>query len=867
MDTARFPEHNETLFQYGRCSMSANAFLEIFAPVSGETVAIESVPDPVFSGKTVGDGVAIDPASRVLRAPVDGVVTQIHSARHALSVQTPSGVSVLMHIGLDTVTLKGAGFDVKVAVGQKVKKGDPLIAFDRAALERAGKNPLVAVIVTDMERVSVMTVNENRRVEAGRDVVVTAEIIGNAAVSQPDAVGVRARSWEIEIKNPSGIHARPAAVLASAAKAFSCAVEIRSNEKSANAKSVVAVMGADFRKGDRVRLFADGADAEDAMKTLIPLLESGLGEDLTRPAALSSSSVAAVKPAGGGKDGVFAGTGVSGGTAFGVAVLLNDAVFDVEESGETPDLEKKKLAAAVGEAKAQLSGVYEKTRRTAGDDKAAVFKAHLELLDDPEIVDRTNALIDRGRSAAFAWKQTADDLARGFSGMRNELLAQRAADVRDVARRVLRLLTGGGDQKIDLPDNAVVIAAELTPSDAATLDKGKVAGFATVGGGVSSHVAILARSMRLPAVAGLPESVLDIPDGAPVLLDGTAGELRLNPDERTKRDAVARRSANFEKQAAWLAEKDKPAATVDGVSIDVWGNAGSVDAARLIVEYGGGGIGLLRSEFLFAGRSDAPDEDEQESVYREIAETVGANNPVVLRTLDAGGDKPLPFLTAEREDNPFLGVRGLRLSLKNADVFETQIRAALRAAENTGLRLMFPMVTDVDEFLRAKKIVDAAREQIKTSARIAVGMMVEVPAAAVLADRFAPYVDFFSIGTNDLTQYVLAADRGNARLTGMTDGLHPAVLRLIRATVDGAEKHRKPVGVCGALAGDLAAVPALIGLGVRELSVEPPLIPAVKAKIRTLNYETCRESALRALDCETAGQARRAVASNLGGEK
>lgn len=846
--------------------MSANAFLEIFAPVSGETVAIESVPDSVFSGKTVGDGVAIDPDSRVLRAPVDGVVTQIHSARHALIVQTPSGVSVLMHIGLDTVTLNGAGFDVVAAVGQKVKKGDPLIGFDRAVLERAGKNPLVVVIVTDMERVSVMTVNENRRVEAGRDVVVAAEIVGNAAVSQSDAVGVRARSWEIEIKNPSGIHARPAAVLASAAKAFSCAVEIRSGEKSANAKSVVAVMGADFRKGDRARLFADGADAEDAMKTLIPLLESGLGEDLTRPAT-DPASFAVAKPAEGGKDGVFTGVGVSGGAVFGIAALLNDAAFDVEEFGETPDLEKKKLAAAVGEAKAQLSGVYEETRRTAGDDKAAVFKAHLELLDDPEIADRTNALIDRGRSAAFAWKQTADELARGFSGMRNELLAQRAADVRDVARRVLRLLTGGGEQKKDLPDNAVVIAAELTPSDAATLDKSKVAGFATVGGGVSSHAAILARSMRLPAVAGLPESVLDIPNGAPVLLDGTAGELRLNPDEQTKRKAVARRSVDSERQAAFLAEKDKPAVTVDGVSIDVWGNAGSVDAARRVVECGGGGIGLLRSEFLFAGRPDAPDEDEQESVYREIAETAGANNPVVLRTLDAGGDKPLPFLTAEREDNPFLGVRGLRLSLKNADVFETQVRAALRAAENTGLRLMFPMVTDVDEFLRAKKIVDDAREQIKASGRIAVGMMVEVPAAAVLADRFAPYVDFFSIGTNDLTQYVLAADRGNARLTGMTDGLHPAVLRLIRATVEGAEKHRKPVGVCGALAGDVDAVPALIGLGVRELSVEPPLIPAVKAKIRTLNFESCRKSALRALDCETAGQARRAVASNLGGEK
>lgn len=843
--------------------MSDNESLKIFAPVSGKTVAIESVPDTVFSEKTVGDGLAIAPVSSVLCAPVDGVVTQIHSARHALSVQTPSGISILMHIGLDTVMLKGDGFDVKTAVGQRVKKGDPLIAFDRAVIERAGKNSLVVLILTDMERVSAMTVNENQDVEVGRDVVVAAEI-GNAAVLLPAGGGVGARSWEIEIKNPSGIHARPAAVLANAAKAFSCAVEIVSNGKAANAKSVVAVMGADFRKGDRVRLIADGADAENAMKVLIPLVESGLGEDLTRPAVVP---VAIGQSAGGRTDGVFTGVPVSAGTALGVAVLLTDAALDVEEFGKTPSLEKKKLAAAVNEAKMQLSDVFEQTRETAGEDKAAVFKAHLELLDDPEIIEQTNALIDKGRSAAFAWQQTANALARRFSEMKNELLAQRAGDVRDVARRVLRLLTGEVEQKVALPDNAVVIAADLTPSDAVTLDKNKVVGFATVGGGASSHAAILARSMRLPAVAGLPESVLEILNGTPVLLDGTKGELRPNPDERAKRSAVARQSAERAERAKMAADRDKPAVTVDGVAIDVWGNVGSIDDARRVVEYGGRGVGLMRSEFLFAARPDAPDENEQEAVYREVAETAGIGNPVVLRTLDAGGDKPLPFLNMKKEDNPFLGVRGLRLSLRNRAFFETQIRAALRAAENTGLCLMFPMVTDVDEFLRAKEIVEGERERIKIAGRMKIGMMVEVPAAAVMADKFAPHVDFFSVGTNDLTQYVLAADRGNARLNAMTDGLHPAVLRLVRATVDGAEKYQKPVGVCGALAGDVAAVPVLIGLGVRELSVEPPLIPVVKAAIRTLNLDVCRKSALRAIDCESAAQVRHAVVSDQGGEK
>ena len=828
--------------------MIKDKILELYAPVSGKTQSIETVPDMVFAQKTIGDGVSIAPSSFVLCAPCAGTIVNIHSSKHALTMRTDQGIEILMHVGLDTVLLKGSGFDVKVSVGQTVKKGDCLISFQPEIIEKNGKSLLTEIVVANMDRTTGVTAMTNKDVTAGKDVVLTVALKKEAQIiPMPSVKGMKAESWEIEIKNPVGLHARPAAVLVNAAKRFNSEIVLFCGDKKANAKSLTAVMGLDIKNGDRVCLTAEGYDATEAMKTLIPLIETGLGEELTQPVVLSEEKSSKEQDG----ENLFFGIPASPGSAVGVAIQLQDAVFDVEEFGAPPSEEKEKLQAALTEASDELADLYEKMMKKTEAEKAAIFAAHRELLEDPELVENARALIDKGRSAAFAWQQTINKQARRFAEMKNALLAGRAADLQDVGKRVLRLLTGGAEQKICLPDNAVVIARELTPTDTTLLDKEKVAGFITVGGGASSHAAILARAMMLPAVAGVSEKVLNVLNRTPVLLNGTKGEVRLYPDEKETKAAFRHKESEHKTQAELFEKRNDPAITTDGVRLEIAGNVGSAEDANRVVSSGGEGIGLLRSEFLFLNRQEAPSEPEQAAVYGKIAEIIGKDRSVIIRTLDVGGDKELPYIREPEEANPFLGVRGLRLSLRHQALFRSQIRAILKTADKTKIRIMFPMVTTAEELKLAKQIVAEERELMNASS-VETGIMIEVPAAAMTADILASYVDFFSIGTNDLTQYTMASDRGNPLLAELSDGLHPAVLRMIQMTVEGAKKHGKWVGVCGAMAGDEKAVPVLIGLGVKELSVVPPLIPAIKAQIRSLSFEKCQDLARLVVGQESA---------------
>ncbi|MBR1945160.1 MAG: HPr family phosphocarrier protein, partial [Alphaproteobacteria bacterium] len=453
--------------------MIKDKILELYAPVSGKTQSIETVPDMVFAQKTIGDGVSINPSSFVLCAPCDGTIVNIHSSKHALTMRTEQGVEILMHVGLDTVLLKGSGFDVKVSVGQTVKKGDSLITFQPEVIEKNGKSLLTEIVVANMDKTTGITAMTNKDVTAGRDVILTVALKKDAQIiPMPSVKGMKAESWEIKIKNPVGLHARPAAVLVNSAKRFNSEIELVCGNKKANAKSLTAVMGLDIKNGALVRLTADGFDATEAMKALIPLVETGLGEELAQPVVLKEEKSAKSKD----KENLFFGIAASAGTAVGVAVQLQDAAFDVEEFGAPPSKEKEKLMSALAEASDELADLYEKTMKKDGKEKAAIFAAHQELLEDPELVENARKLIDDGRSAAFAWQQTINKQAWQFSEMKNALLAGRAADLQDVGKRVLRLLTGGAEQKICLPDNAVVITRELTPSDAVLLDREKIAG-------------------------------------------------------------------------------------------------------------------------------------------------------------------------------------------------------------------------------------------------------------------------------------------------------------------------------------------------------------------------------------------------------
>jgi phosphocarrier protein FPr len=464
-------------------------------------------------------------------------------------------------------------------------------------------------------------------------------------------------------------------------------------------------------------------------------------------------------------------------------------------------------------------------------------------------------MIDEEQGAAQAWQATIESRAKLVAGLNDPLLAARSADLHDVGYRVLRLLVGADGQGHKLPDHPVVIMAEdLAPSDTAALDKEKVLGFGTAVGGPTAHSAIIARALSLPAVVSAGEAVLDIPEGTMVILNGDTGILTLNPDEA----ALAKAKAAQEKWLAQRAAAQKmaadPAITQDGHRVEIAANIGGVADAEKAMASGAEGVGLLRTEFLFLERTEPPTEDEQFDVYRGIAEAM-QGLPVIIRTLDIGGDKPLPYIDVPPEANPFLGERGIRLCLNRPELLRQQLRAILRAAEYGQIRIMFPMVSDISEWRAARAMVEVVRAELNAPA-VELGIMIEVPSAALMADAFAPEIDFFSVGTNDLTQYTLAMDRMHPSLAGKSDGLHPAVLRLISMTVKAAHECGKWVGVCGELGADLQAGPILVGLGVDELSVTVPSIATVKANVRSMTLEEAKRLAERALKCSTAAEVR-----------
>jgi phosphoenolpyruvate-protein phosphotransferase len=835
--------------------------ITIFAPVSGQIWPLERIPDPVFAQKMVGDGLSIDPSDALLVAACDGKIVSIHAAGHAVTLLTAEGLELLMHVGIDTVALKGEGFTPRVRAGQDVKAGDPLIAFDLDFLATHAKSLLTQIVVTNADRVTAWE-RASGLVSAGKDVLFTVEFgAGDASVAAIGATTVT--SDAIVVPNPTGLHARPSAVLANLAKGFQSAIKLKLGDREANARSVTAIMALDVTQNASVRVVATGPDAKAAVERLAQVLAEGAGDEGCKPAPAPATMVApaaaAPPPRRKSTDpNLLIGVAASPGLAVGEVFQVRRTEIAVPEAGSGVDLERRKLAAAVEIARAQLAALRGKLHEKREAAKAAIFAAHEELLSDPDLLDIAESGIAKGKSAGFSWKRAYATHADKLAAMRNQLLAQRANDVRDVGLRVLSALTGTEVTEPEYPPNSILIAEDFTPSDTAALDRTRVSGFCTTRGGATSHVAILARSVGIPALAGIEPAALDLPDGTRVILDGGKGTLRSNvtPEEvarirQAQERAEARRKEN-------LANALKPAVTLDGARIEVVANIGGLKDAKKIADLGGEGVGLLRSEFLFMERADAPGEDEQFEMYRAIAEVVGPENPLIIRTLDVGGDKPLAYLPIPKEDNPFLGERGVRVGLDRPEILRAQLRAILRASKSGNVKVMFPMIATLGE-LRDVKAMLAEEAASLGVPPVPAGIMVEIPAAAVMAAQFAAEAAFFSVGTNDLTQYTLAMDRGHPKLAPQVDGLNPAVLRLIGHTVKGAAPLGRMVGVCGGIASDPHAVPILVGLGVTELSVSLPSIPAVKAQIRTLRLDSCRELAERALAAESAAAVRALV--------
>ncbi|NDV21950.1 phosphoenolpyruvate--protein phosphotransferase [Desulfovibrio sp. JC022] len=687
---------------------------------------------------------------------------------------------------------------------------------------------------------------------------ITGETVQPVAAAQEEVQEGQELSIDLLVINKMGLHARPAANLVAEAGKFQSSIQIRKGDKTASGKSINQVALLAVKNGETITVTAIGPDAQQAIDGLKALHADNFGERDEDVAEV----VMETEPCKIGGEGFVHGAPASTGYAVG-PVYAHLATLPEVERTEVSDsaAETARLDQAITTALADIQALQRETEKTAGKANAAIFEVHGLILGDKDMRDKAASLIsDEKINAEFAWFQVMDKMAADYRELDDAYMQARAADVMDCGGRVLRVLTGEGEQAIRLERESIIVAHDLTPSDVAGMDPEKVLGIVTEIGGATSHASILSRSMGIPAVIGTGECFQQISDSQMIALDGFEGTVWTSADQAKLDEISAKRDK-------WLAEREEakakgaaPAKTFDGTEIMVMGNIGTPADAPRVLEYGAEGVGLFRTEFLFQDREQEPDEQEQFEAYVEAAKTMNGN-PVIIRTLDIGGDKPVKYLDTPVEENPFLGERGVRFCMARPELFRTQLRALLRAASEENIWIMFPMISGVEELqgvldFQAEVREGLVSEGVKIAEKIKTGIMIEVPSAVAEAEKLGAICDFFSIGTNDLTQYVMAADRGNKSVAKICDSLNPAVLRMVKMTCDAAKATGIEVGMCGELAGNPKASALLLGLGLDELSMSGPSIPEVKEAIRAVSMDDCRALAEKALATKSGDEVR-----------
>ncbi|MEJ1966831.1 MAG: phosphoenolpyruvate--protein phosphotransferase [Gammaproteobacteria bacterium] len=871
------------------------ASLTLQAPLDGWCSPLSEVPDAVFAEGMIGDGMAIDPVSGVVVAPCDGEVIALPIGGHAVSVRAAPGVDVLIHVGIDSVKLNGRGFQPLVSVGQRVRAGEELIRFDLDIVARGSKSLMTPVVLASGGGWRIRRRHAPGRIRAGEmlldiDYAVTpmnagAAVGAPASASAATSASTGSRTLSIPLRH--GLHARPAALLAKRARSTGAAVTLNANGKSADARSVTAVMALGIRQGDVMTITAKGAGAAAAVDAVVAGIDEALKLEreagvesvaLAGPAARASGSATARSTAAtatatansapspashvdvpllpNGSARLAAIIAVPG-FAIGRTTRLERAQIAVTETGKGVALESTELERAREGVRARLSRVG----GAGGATRREIAEAHLAFLDDPALNEAAHGHMVSGKSAGFAWRAAIRASVAALEALGDARLRERADDLLDIESHVLLALSGEArPMNLSLPENAIVVADDLLPSELVALDRRDLKAICLSGGGPTSHVAILAAAMDVPMLVGIGAALTGVPSGARAIVDAESGTLHVAPPDELYTVAERRANALVAQRSAERLAAQRECRTRDGTRIEIFANLGSVTDAETATAAGAEGCGLLRTEFLFIDRDSAPGEEEQLEIYQGIATALGGR-PLVLRLMDVGGDKPLNYLPLPAEDNPALGLRGVRTALRHPELLRTQLRAALRVRPHGIVRILLPMITDVAEIRAVRKIIDELRLEIGARPPIEIGAMVETPAAALTATRIADSADFLSIGSNDLTQYTLAMDRGHPELARRIDALHPAVLKLIALTAAAGERSRKLVAVCGGMAADPAAVPLLIGLGVRELSVVPAAIPALKHQVRDLDIATCAALAARALELESAAEVRALTAN------
>ncbi len=825
-----------------------NKELTLSAPLSGPVLTLAKVPDAVFASGAMGDGIAIDPLNDTLYSPCAGVIIHVARTGHALTVRADNGAEILLHLGLDTVELNGEGFSMLVKEGARVTKGQPLLRYDLDKVGQQCKSLVSLLILTNSQdfQVRPITLKAVKVGEPLLHIVARNSVAANVAeIAGPEVYG------HVLVAHRGGLHARPAALIRQTAQGFNSQSQLHFAGKSAPCISLIGLMGLAVGEQDEVQVSCQGPDAEAALQALLKALATALPDDHHAAAPVN---VAAIKrPAEAGVlHGVCAAPGLVGGPLF----RLNSISLPVDAGNHDPLQQQQVLEAALRQVSNEIQGTLAQAKKHKNADEEAIFAAHLALLEDPALLDAAQQSIEQGTAATHAWSQSIDVQCDVLLHTGSALLAERANDLRDLKQRVLRALLGEA-WHYDVPAGAIVAAHELTPSDLLQLSAQGVAGLCMAEGGATSHVAILARGKGLPCMVALGSALLDQRQGQAVVLDADSGRLELTPDVERLAEVQQAQLDRQQRRDAQQAKAHLPAETRNGVTIEVVANVASSGEAADAFTNGADGVGLLRTEFLFVDRQTAPDVEEQRAAYQGVLDAMG-DQSVIIRTIDVGGDKQLDYLPLPTEANPVLGLRGIRLAQVRPEILDQQLRALLQVSPLRRCRILLPMVTEVDELLHIRQRVDALCLEMNIAQRPEIGVMIEVPAAALQAEQLAEHADFLSIGTNDLSQYTLAMDRDHAGLAARVDALHPALLRLIAMTCEGAAVHKRWVGVCGALASDPLATPVLIGLGVTELSVSPVQIGEIKDRVRQLHEAECQRLSRDLLKLSSAAAVRHA---------
>jgi len=777
---------------------------------------------------------------------------------------SPDGVLVLMDLGSALISAELAVALLEGASGPVLLSDAPLVEGAVAAAVAASSGAGLAEVAAEARGALAMKI-----AQVGPEVATAVAATAAESAAPPDA------SAQLPVRNQLGLHARPAARFVAAARVFDADVRVAKaggSTPAVSSRSLTNIVALGVRQGDTLLLSVWGAQAQAAVEALEALAQTGFGDGIDRRPAPGAGSKPAptsgpapeLKPATGS---VLRGLPASAGVAIGPGYHLGGgpAGPPPERAPQSAQAELAAFERALLEAREGIERDRDQLATRASGSEAEIFEAHLALLDDEALLDPARAAIAAGASAERATYDSAGQVAALYRALSEPLLAERAIDVLDVGGRVVAALTGVAPVAGSVA--GIVIADDLTPSQSAKFDPGQVVAIATARGAFTAHAAIIARSLGIPAVVGLGPAVLAIDSGSTLLLDGDAGTLTVDPAEGLVEQALGRREQQRRRAALALTRAGEQGALASGERIEVFANIGNPADAVRAVEFGAEGVGMLRTEFLFLDRQTLPDEDEQVATLLEIAKTLDGR-PLIVRTLDAGADKPLPALPMPAEINPFLGIRGIRVGLQQPQVLATQLRAVLRVAGEHPVKVMMPMVATLDEVLATRHVIDQARAALRIDAKLEIGITLEVPAAALMAEQLGRHLDFFSLGTNDLTQYTMAAERGNPSLEPLLASPQPAVLRLVKLIVAGAatasaERGRDCwVGVCGEMAGDPASAVLLSGLGVTELSMSPSLIPEVKAALRSVRLQDAKRVAEAALHASDA-QAARALALEL----